>query len=191
MNSNLDVINKELGVFSVILAILGTAFNLLTFSVCMRKRLRETPTFIFLAFMVINDTYSLYFYNLNSFATSFFKTLLQEISLEFCKFVNLSQFISNQSSAFLLVTMCIERYLSIKITNWRKVYFNSKKATILSAAIVVFFFLFNIHLASTLYIPKSITNGTVVFGSCLSLSELKFWRMVKFFPFFYKSVLPF
>ena len=178
MNSIFNTINQGLGVFSVALAVLGTTFNLLTFSVCMRKSLRETPTFIFIAFMVINDAYSLYFFNLNSFATSFYKTLLQDISLQFCKFVSISQFLSNQSSAFLLVTMCAERYLSIKIRNWRNVYFNSKKAIVLSASIVVFFFLFNIHLASTSYIPYNKINGTIVFGSCISTPELKFWRMV-------------
>ena len=36
--------------------------------------------------------------------------------------------------------MTIERYLTMKIKVWRKLYFNSKRALLLSVAIVVIFF---------------------------------------------------
>ena len=53
--------------YQLFLTIFGTITNMLTCMVCLRKRLRSTPTFVFLAYIAAFDIIPLYLLNLNDF----------------------------------------------------------------------------------------------------------------------------
>ena len=76
------------------------------------------------------------------------------VNIHLCKLATLLQMFSLESSVWLLVTMSIERYLSIKFKNWRSVYFNSKKAAITGCLVLVIMFLSNIHVLATIDFSK-------------------------------------
>ena len=103
MNSPISIYNKINSCYSVVVAGLGTIGNLMAMYVCLRKNLRKTPTFVFIAFVLPMDTLSLFFWNFNNFYTTFFNFLPVNNNLKTCKIVTFLQMFSLQSSAYLLV----------------------------------------------------------------------------------------
>lgn len=103
MSSVASVLNSIAAGYAASIAILGTIGNSLSFFICIRKRLRTTPTFIIIAFNVLCDIPVLYSWNLIKFFQVFFAYPIQDINEHTCKTMILIQFISAQSSSFLLV----------------------------------------------------------------------------------------
>jgi hypothetical protein len=103
MNTAIQILNVLISSYSIIIAVLGTAGNILCFVICMRKTLREIPTFIFMSFLVLSDTLSLYSWNLNNFFITFYGLSIGDFNDASCKLTSFMQFFSNQTSAYLLV----------------------------------------------------------------------------------------
>lgn len=97
------VLNVLISVFALSVAIFGTIGNLITFLICMRKSLRSTTSFQFIAYLVVVDTISLYEWNLNNFSITFFGAAIGDFHEWSCKIITFLQYFSSQSSAFLLV----------------------------------------------------------------------------------------
>ena len=94
---------KIIGVVCLLLAIVGTIGNFLIFLVCF-IRLRTQVTFIFIMFLAITDTVTLYGWNIAHFSSAFYDTNLQQ-SIWTCRVMNFFQFASFHSSAWLLVSL--------------------------------------------------------------------------------------
>jgi hypothetical protein len=137
---------KALAVYSLFLVIFGTIGNLCTCFICMRKSLRKTTCFVFLSFISIIDIFTLYTWNLSNFIVPFYGYFHENSNIIWCKLSVFLQFFSLQSSAWLLVTMTVERYLSLVIKKWYSSYFNAKRAAIASCCVITLSFLFNGHL---------------------------------------------
>ncbi len=77
--------------------------------------------------------------------------------------------------------MSLERYVSVKKKNWRKISFSSKHAVIVSICTMCFLFGLNIHLLVTDEFSNSTSNSSL--GSCSwTLMGIPNWRQVsKFF----------
>lgn len=97
------ILNHVLGIWSILLVCLGTCSNLLCLYVCTRKKMRKVPTFIFLAFITITDTISLYGWNLNHFIQAYWDFVLDDLNKIVCKCLTFYQCFSLQTSAWLLV----------------------------------------------------------------------------------------
>jgi hypothetical protein len=107
MTSTYNAINLMLATYSIQTAFFGSIGNILTFSICMRKNLRKTPTFIFIAFMALIDILSLSFWNLNPLLLVLFGKIMGDFNEESCKILSFLQLFSLQTSAFLLVSRII------------------------------------------------------------------------------------
>ena len=104
MNS-IIIIQNILACYSLFLVGFGTVTNLLSFRVCLRKKLIKVPTFVFLSFMLISDTIALYFWNFDNFLLNFFGFIIEGFSSDSCKLVFTSQIIVIQFSAWCLVSV--------------------------------------------------------------------------------------
>jgi hypothetical protein len=100
---NLGDAIKLASVFSMILVIIGTAFNLISFAVCSQKRLNRNNTFKLIMFSCISDIISLYAWLLQQFVFSFFNFDIQRWNLFFCRFSEFYQYSSLQYSSWMLV----------------------------------------------------------------------------------------
>ena len=85
MSNAIDIAVKCFGIYSLILIIFGTIFNILGLVVCLRKRLRTYTTFVFFSFMFIADVLSLYLWCIDHFVEAFFNFVIEERSLIVCK----------------------------------------------------------------------------------------------------------
>jgi hypothetical protein len=104
MTQVIDVLERVLSVYALGLILLGTIGNLLVFVICMKnKHLRITNAFKLLAFMSISDIFSLFEWNLNHFTYTYFELNLFNSSLIGCRFLNFTQNVSLQFSAWILV----------------------------------------------------------------------------------------
>lgn len=98
-------LNKVLGVYSLVIIVVGTLANLLSAVLCLKKELRKTPTFIFYAFVFVADTISLYFWNLDTYLFVFSNYMIEMNNYTTCILVTVVQCTSFQFSAWLLVSI--------------------------------------------------------------------------------------
>ena len=98
-----SAINQVISWINFGCSIVGTVGNVLTCVVCLSSRLRKTPTFIFMTFMVCADTVPVVIVILNRFAKPLFGINRLESTLQGCKIETMLLYMSTQSSAFLLV----------------------------------------------------------------------------------------
>ena len=100
-NSIYETIQKILGVYTLILTIVGTLTSFVSFFICIK--LRKTSTFVLLAFMSISDSVTLYFWNITHYINTWYNLDFLDLNYWLCKFGNYYQFTSLQISAWLLV----------------------------------------------------------------------------------------
>ena len=98
----LKVYYHVIGAYQALMIVFGTLGSLLVFIVAIR--LRKTTTFVFIAFLAVTDAIALYGWSLNEFIYIYFNYWPQEESIVGCKMVNFIEYVSMQSSAWLLVS---------------------------------------------------------------------------------------
>lgn len=108
--NDIHIALKVFGAYSLFLTIFGTISNTLSIFICLRKKLRKNPMFIFFSFMLIFDTIALFEYNLS---TGFYKPfndgiILEHLSEAWCKLSAFLQVFALHASVwFLLVFLFI------------------------------------------------------------------------------------
>lgn len=127
---------SAIGLYCLLLVIFGTIGNIFIICFCLRRRLRHYTTFIFILFMCITDTLSLYVWCLDHFLESFFGFTIEELSPISCRIGFFIQFFSLQSSSWLLVSSSMDRYLGVRIKQWRSIYFKANQALFCSFSII-------------------------------------------------------
>ena len=61
--------------------------------------------------------------------------------------------------------MTVERYLTVKIKNWRKVYFKSKQALLVSITLIIAYFLYELPLLfPSIHSEPIYLNGTLLYS---------------------------
>ena len=173
---------KVIGFYSLCLAVLGTMCNLMVFLVAFR--LRHNPTFVFIAFLAIVDSLTLYIWNLDHFIGSFFGLDIEYDSLVGCKLGNFLQYVTLKSSSWLLVALSFDRYLQIRVQNWRKLYFGPSRAFIACICILVLLCLVDLNIFFTFGYYETAPNATFT-NACFSsynpnLRWMVIWSYVSF-----------
>jgi hypothetical protein len=135
----IDIYNKTMGIWAIILVICSIIFNSIVFIVCLKSNeLRSISTFKLLAVAAINDALQGFSWNLGDFTWLFFDFNLDVSSLFYCKF--LATFMINTTCCFaswLLVSISLDRVLSLYIRSWSNKYFNGQRPFFLAAFILL------------------------------------------------------
>jgi hypothetical protein len=100
-----NILNKILGIYSVLIAVLGTFMNLSSIFICLR--VKNNSTFVFLAFFSFYNIFTLWWWNLENFVTSYTSFDLLVWSGLSCKIGSFIQFSFLQISAWHLVKFCL------------------------------------------------------------------------------------
>ena len=111
INNVYDILEKILGLYTLLLIVIGTITSLLSIYICFR--LRQTSTFVFLAFLSLSDILTLYYWNLTHFINSYTNIDFLNFNYWVCKFGSYFQFTSLQISAWLLVNHKIEKVVKL------------------------------------------------------------------------------
>ncbi|RNA27475.1 neuromedin-U receptor 2-like, partial [Brachionus plicatilis] len=109
--------------------------------------------------MAISDTLCLYEWNLNHFIVSFFQVDFAFKSLAWCRLSLFLQYVCLQYSAWILVSIALDRLLSILVKKWQRFYFNDKKPIVYCITLALVLIALNCKvLESNGYI--NVVNGT-------------------------------
>lgn len=163
MSSVFTTLNQVLGIYALLVCLIGTFLNIFIFFVCMR--IKNNTTFVFLRFFALVNICTLYWWNLNHFFNAFSSINLPTLSKWGCKIGNYIQFSSLQIAAWFLVLISVDGVLSVYFRHWKTVHFKVNRAYMVSILVVLFFLLLN-------------TNILVLFGY-----EAKFNDTVAIFCF--------
>jgi hypothetical protein len=137
-----------LGPIIIINGVIGNtaAFFLFRFN----KDLQKMTSFVYLSFVAITDTLSLFVWNLNHFLGPYFNITIENLNLFNCKFFSFIQFFSLQSGGILLCMVCIDRYVTVAAmpgSFLSKLPFRTKKSALIwSLLILILIFILNSHL---------------------------------------------
>lgn len=153
-----EILQKILAIYGILLIILGTISNILSFYICLK--LRKNQTFIFLAFLSIVNILVIYHWNADYIMRYIFNIDWLNYSIFVCKFFNFIQYSASQSSAWILVLVSVEQLLRVKIKLWRSKYFPRKFALFTVSALVLLFFLINSNVLFFLGYQEMV-NGTL------------------------------
>lgn len=160
-----------IAIYCLILVILGTLGNLFTIYICMRKKLRQITTFIFLGFMTFSDTFALYIWCLDHFLEVFFNFSVEKHSIWSCRVAIFIQYVSLEWSSWLLVGLSVDRWLSVEFKTWRTIYFKPTQAFLLSIVILAIISVLNSNL---LVLSGSFDKNTDIL-KCYTEGEFSDW----------------
>lgn len=105
-------INVIIAVYSGLLIVCGTIGNFLSIVMCFQKQMRSIPTFVFYIFVLFTDTIGLYIWNLDHIIYVTQGKLMEDTSVEICRFLTVLQCVALQWSAWLLVKLIMIFYLN-------------------------------------------------------------------------------
>jgi hypothetical protein len=114
------------------------------------EELRKMACFVYLSFVAIIDTLSLFIWNLDHFLLPNFNFAIEGLNLFCCRFFTFIQYFSLQSGGLILCMVCIDRYVMVSAmpgSFLSKLPFRTKKSAFYwSWLIVILTFVLNIHL---------------------------------------------
>ena len=133
--------------YSLVLTVLGTLLNTLTLIVLCRSTFRNTrtrPTIHYMRTIAVFDILMLYGWNLDHYLSAVRGFSLQRLTIASCRFLSFLNYFSCQSSAWLRVFVCLDRYLSISRIHqtW---FTQSKSVLVIITSIIVAFTLLNLY----------------------------------------------
>ena len=125
----IDVFMKIFGAYNLILIVASFILNPLVLFVCLKsKKLRSISTFKLLALGSINDLMTVIAWNQESFTNAFFSLYPYSRSIWYCRIV--STFLQTTSLSFeswMLVSVSLDRFLSMMVKKWTKYYFAASR----------------------------------------------------------------
>ena len=133
--------------YSLTIAIVGTLLNFFTFVILCRSSFRDArarPTLHYMRVIAIFDILMLYGWNLDHYMTTIHGFSFPETSISACKFFGFLNYYAAQSSAWLRVFVCFDRYLSLSRLH-RTWFSKSNHVLIIIGSILVVFLLLNFH----------------------------------------------
>ncbi|CAF1089609.1 unnamed protein product [Adineta ricciae] len=153
--------------FSLFLVIVGTTFNFLTFIIFCQRRFRDTrarPVLHYMRVIAIFDILMLYGWNLDHYVYPIYGFYVQRLTVGSCKLLSFLNYFAAQSSAWLRVFICLDRYLSLSRLH-RTWFSDSKHILMIITSIMVFFTLLNLHFI--IFACYYTSSGTVSISSSL------------------------
>ncbi|CAF1501567.1 unnamed protein product [Adineta steineri] len=147
--------------YPLVLVINGTLLNVLILIVLYRPTFRNTkkqPIIHYMRAIAIFDIFMLYGWNLDHYLSSKHGFILLTYSIGTCKIFGFLNYFAGQSSAWLRVFMCYDRYISA--SRLRRPWCSRQKGVlIIISCIIILVALFNFHFLIFACFYRS--NGTI------------------------------
>ena len=137
-----------LGYYPLFLIIVGTVLNGTTLFILCRRSFKETkkqPTIQYMRAIAIFDVLMLYGWNLQHYLSSVYGFTLERYSIASCKIFLFLGYFTTQSTSWLRVFVCLDRYLSL--SHLHRTWFNhSRSVTMVIVGVIGLLALLNLHL---------------------------------------------
>ena len=159
----IQLFTKITGSYNLLLIIVSCVLNPMVFFICVKsKRLRSTSTFKLLAIGAINDFICNLPWNQEAFTNSFFNLQSPYLSLFYCRWISVFlQFSSFEMTSWLLVSISLDRYLSMMVKKWSKHWFVGPRPVIFGILLAIVIIAINFNEGFTAGY-STIENGTEI-----------------------------
>lgn len=117
-----DVTTILLKTFPIIVLIVGTIGNLLSFMILTGKKMRKTSTFCYLACLSLVDLSVVYTFSINFILNNYFNIDIQISSMWFCRTYAFLVYFLPQYSAWILVLVSVDRVIKIIMCSGKLVW---------------------------------------------------------------------
>lgn len=109
--SSINPFVRNFGLIIIVMGLFGnvTAFIIFRFHPIFYRM----PCMVFLSFVAVTDTVSLFEWNLGHYLELTRNFDLLKINVPFCRIYQFTQYVSLQSSALILSAMCVDRYVTV------------------------------------------------------------------------------
>ncbi|CAF1535157.1 unnamed protein product [Didymodactylos carnosus] len=153
------------GILPVSLVVFGTISNLLSVTILATKESRKSSTNIYLIFLCIVDTLSLYQWNLDYAVAEFTGLQISQRSLFLCKSIEFLGNYTFHASASLLTMVSVDRALLLWSLQYKRKIAKPEIALIICIFIFVILFILNGYLLGLGY-ERTVSNGTPTILQC-------------------------
>ncbi|CAF2185625.1 unnamed protein product [Rotaria magnacalcarata] len=160
--------SEMIAYYALIVVVVGTPLNILTFIILCRSTFRNAnarPILHYMRAMAIFDILMLYGWNIDHYFSIMHGFQIQTSSIPVCRFCSFLNYFAPQSSAWLRVFVCWDRYLSL--SRLHKTWFSHPKNVLtIIACIMIILFLLNCQmffLACYYIAPGKITVFSLAF----------------------------
>ena len=130
----IDTVSKILSYLTIFETIAGVIFNMIIVFICLKsERLRTKSTFKILAVGAINDMLISIPWNLNVFLLNIFNYYIFIDSHFYCRWIsNFLQYTTLSIESWILLSISVDRLLSMVVKKWSKFYFSGYRPYIFS-----------------------------------------------------------
>lgn len=159
----IDTLTKVFGSYNLLLIVATFILNPFVLFVCLKsKALRSSSTFKLLAFSSLNDIIVCLIWNQESFTNAFFNAQFYVESLFYCRWISVFlQYTTLLIESWMLVSISLDRLLSLTIKNWSKKYFRGARPYLYAVFLTSFMIALNFN--EIFLGGYSVTvNGTVI-----------------------------
>jgi len=168
------------------LTCLSTILNSLTLIIFSRKRFRQRPTIHYIRAIALIDILILYGWNLDNFFRLKFSFDLERFTIVTCKFSAYFNNVINQSSAWLRVLMCADRFYTLNKIQQHQALDRHRCVVFLIIITLILIALINLHLP--IFACYMHPNGTEVIIDSLYYQVYPMWHYVNLILY---NILPF
>ena len=124
--SIIDTVSKIFSVYAIIETVVSIILNLLVIIIILKsERLRTTSTFKILVVSAVNDMLVCFPWNVSNFLYTMFNYVAMYRSAFICKWIFMFlQYTTFSIESWLLLSISVDRLLSLHVKKWSKFYFN-------------------------------------------------------------------
>lgn len=147
MSELANTFTKVFGVYNLFLIICTFVFNPCIIYICLKsKKLRSNSTFKLIAFGAVNDILVCLGWNQECFVNGFFDLHFYFKNLFYCRWISVFlQFTTLEIESWLIVSISLDRFLSLTIKKWSKNYFVGKWPFIYAVVLSLFIIALNFN----------------------------------------------
>ena len=159
----IDVFTKIFATYNLMLIVASFILNPLVLFICLKsKKLRSISTFKLLALGSVNDLMTVIAWNQESFTNAFFSLYPYSRSIWYCRIVSVFiQFTSLSFESWMLVSVSLDRFLSMMVKKWTKHYFTGSRPFVF--VVLLWICIASINFNEVFYGGhSSVSNGTEI-----------------------------
>ena len=155
----IDTISKVFSCLCIVETVFGIILNMIIVILCLKsQRLRTNSTFKMFVVGAINDMLISVPWNLDIFALTMFNYLLPDQSHFYCRWIsNFLQYTTLSIESWLLLSISIDRLLSMVVKKWTKFYFSGYRPYIF--AVLMCFLIAGINFFEVFTVGYSFYNN--------------------------------
>lgn len=185
----IDTLGKALAIYNLLLIVAGIVLNPIVLYICLKsKALRSSSTFKLLAVNSVNDLINCIAWNMECFTDTFFGLHLYSRNFFYCKWIStFLEFTTQTLTSWMLVSISLDRLLTISFKNWSIRYFRGFCPYLYSFFLTLLIAFINFSMAINSGYKYAINGTEIIVCFDNASDEFPFYELMTKVNFFFYS----